>query len=225
MPRQQERARRTRAAIVEAAAVEFSKRGYSAASINAILEHSNATKGAMYFHFTSKEELARAVLDEGLERYRAIVDRWQDVPGLDPFERLHGLIGDLAHSLHNDVIVAAEFKLVSEPEFAAESRVRGSTVWGRGGYHLAQEAQQLGLFRPGVDLRRFVEAVASSLAGQRYLADLTSPEEDVGRRFEACLEVPLEAMASQEWLERWRERGWPPRPDFSDTPQPVNAPE
>ncbi len=65
MAPQQERARRTRAAIVESAAAEFSKRGYAAASINAILEHSNATKGAMYFHFDSKEDLARAVLEEG----------------------------------------------------------------------------------------------------------------------------------------------------------------
>jgi AcrR family transcriptional regulator len=225
MPRQQERARRTRAAIVEAAAAEFAKRGYSAASVNAILEHSNATKGAMYFHFTSKEELARAVLDEGLRRYRALVDRWAEVPGLDPFERLHGLICDLAESLRNDVIIAAEFKLVVEPEFAAESRLRGTTIWGRGGYRLAQEAQDLGLFRPGVDLRRFIEAVASSLAGQRYLIDLTSPDEDVHSRFEACLEVPLEAMASEEWLARWRERGWPGRPDFSESALGSDSPE
>ena len=83
-PPQQERARRTRAAIVESAAAEFAKRGYAAASINAILEHSNATKGAMYFHFDSKEELARAVLAEGLDRYRVITERWLHAPGLDP---------------------------------------------------------------------------------------------------------------------------------------------
>ena len=83
MAPQQERARRTRAAIVESAAAEFSKRGYAAASINTILEHSNATKGAMYFHFDSKEALARAVLEEGLARYRALVDRWVQAPGLD----------------------------------------------------------------------------------------------------------------------------------------------
>lgn len=52
------------AAIVRSAATEFARRGFAAASINAILEQSNATKGAMYFHFASKEDLARAVLDE-----------------------------------------------------------------------------------------------------------------------------------------------------------------
>ncbi len=165
----------------------------------------------MYFHFASKEDLARAVLDEGLERYRAIVAEWMDVPGLDPFERLHGLVGDLGAALHDDVVIAAEFRLVAEPEFAEEVRLRGSVVWGRAGYELAREAQEKGLFRPDVDLRRFVAAIASSLAGQRYLADLTAPDTDVRARFESCVEVPLEAMASEEWLERWREKGWPSR--------------
>lgn len=208
MVRQQERARRTRAALVESAAAEFAKRGFAAASINDILEQSNATKGAMYFHFASKHDLARAVLDEGLEHYRALVARWADREGLDPFERLRGLVGDLGAALHDDVIIAAEFRLVTEPEFADQLQLRGSHVWGRAGYRLALEAEKLGLFRPGVDLRRFVEAVASSLAGQRYLADLTAPDVDVRARFEACLEVPLEAMASEEWLARWREGGW-----------------
>lgn len=216
MARQQERARRTRAAIVESAAAEFAKRGFAAASINLILEHSSATKGAMYFHFKSKEDLARAVLDEGLVHYRAIVDRWADVPDFDPFERFHGLVGDLGAALQSDVVIAAEFRLVTEPEFVDEARLRGSSVWGQAGYRFAVEAEQLGMFRPGTDLRRFVGAVGSSLAGQRYLFDLTSSDVDVRARFETCLEVPLEAMASEEWLARWRERGWPNSPQASE---------
>lgn len=208
MPRQQERARRTRSAIVRSAAAEFAKRGYAAASISSILEHSNTTKGAMYFHFTSKEELARAVLDEGLDHYREIVGRWAGSAELDPFERLYGLVTDLGSALHDDVVIAAEFRLVTEPEFAREAQLRGGHVWGRAGYALATEARRAGLFREGVDVRRFVEAVASSLAGQRYLVDLTSETVDVGERFAACLEVPLEAMASQEWLDLWHRRGW-----------------
>ena len=113
---QQERARRTRAAIVEAAAAEFAKRGYAAASVNTILEGSNATKGAMYFHFQSKEDLARAVLAAGLDRYVAISEKWADTTA-HPFYVIRGIVDDIALNFQNDVIVRAEFRLIVDPEF------------------------------------------------------------------------------------------------------------
>ncbi|MBT2369081.1 TetR/AcrR family transcriptional regulator [Streptomyces sp. ISL-10] len=58
----QERATRTRAAILEAAASVFAERGYEAATIADILARADVTKGALYFHFSSKEDLARGVL-------------------------------------------------------------------------------------------------------------------------------------------------------------------
>lgn len=60
----QERAVRTRRAILEAAAAVFDERGYEAATIADILARAGVTKGALYFHFCSKQELAQGVLDE-----------------------------------------------------------------------------------------------------------------------------------------------------------------
>ncbi|MFG2986926.1 ScbR family autoregulator-binding transcription factor [Streptomyces sp. NPDC048258] len=60
----QERAVRTRRAILEAAAAVFDERGYEAATIADILSRAGVTKGALYFHFASKQELAQGVLDE-----------------------------------------------------------------------------------------------------------------------------------------------------------------
>ncbi|MEV4863670.1 ScbR family autoregulator-binding transcription factor [Streptomyces ossamyceticus] len=59
---QQERAIRTREKILLAAAEVFDEVGYDAATISEILKRSGVTKGALYFHFSSKEELAQAVL-------------------------------------------------------------------------------------------------------------------------------------------------------------------
>ncbi|MDJ0396702.1 ScbR family autoregulator-binding transcription factor [Rhodococcus sp. G-MC3] len=58
----QERAVLTRQAVILGAAKSFEKVGYSA-SLGTILQHAGVTKGAMYFHFASKEELAHAVID------------------------------------------------------------------------------------------------------------------------------------------------------------------
>lgn len=55
----QERAIRTRRALLVAAAEVFDEVGYEAATISDVLKKSGMTKGALYFHFTSKEELAQ----------------------------------------------------------------------------------------------------------------------------------------------------------------------
>ncbi|MBM7413579.1 MULTISPECIES: ScbR family autoregulator-binding transcription factor [Nocardiaceae] len=205
---QQERARRTRAAIVEAAAYEFSKRGYTAASVNTILEGSRATKGAMYFHFSSKEELARAVLQTAMEKYVAIMDV-ERPDGVDALEWLHSLIFQLARSFDENVVVRAEFRLVVEPEFHASIREGAGAVWGRTAHKLAAEAHETGLLRPDIDPRMFTRVLVTSLAGQRYMADLTAEDTDLVVLFEESLEVLLMAMASREWLDKWRVNGWP----------------
>ncbi|NUK10827.1 TetR/AcrR family transcriptional regulator [Streptomyces lunaelactis] len=58
----QERAIRTRQKILVVAAKVFDEVGYDATTISDILKQSGLTKGALYFHFASKEELAQAVL-------------------------------------------------------------------------------------------------------------------------------------------------------------------
>ncbi|MFI6345558.1 ScbR family autoregulator-binding transcription factor [Streptomyces sp. NPDC050560] len=65
----QERAVRTRRAILEAAAITFDRRGYEAATITEILKEAGVTKGALYFHFPSKEALADAVLAEPAKEF------------------------------------------------------------------------------------------------------------------------------------------------------------
>ncbi|EME23126.1 ScbR family autoregulator-binding transcription factor [Rhodococcus triatomae] len=207
MARQQERARRTRAAIVEAAAVEFARRGYAAASVNTILEGSHATKGAMYFHFESKEDLARAVLSAALDRYTDAIDRWKRVDA-DPFQVLHGIIVDLAERFADEVIVQAEFRLIIEPEFYSDVRSGGTQVWGLTAHELVLRAQRVGDLRPGADPAVFSRVLGACLAGQRYMLDMTTDSTGLRERFEESFEVLLEAMASESWLEEWRRNGW-----------------
>ncbi|MET4046534.1 TetR family transcriptional regulator [Rhodococcus sp. 1163] len=206
---QQERARRTRAAIVEAAATEFARRGYAAASVNAILEGSNATKGAMYFHFQSKEDLARAVLVAALERYTAITEKWQGST-LHPFEVIRGIIDDIALGFQTDVIVRAEFRLIVEPEFYSEVKSGSGRAWGLAGHELARKAQEMGDLKPEFGPDKFTRVLSASLAGQRFMADLVSDSTELRALFQESLEVLLYAMATPQWLDTWHRVGWPP---------------
>ena len=60
---QQARAVEPRAAIIRAAADVFGAVGYGGASMADICVAAGLTKGALYFHFESKETLALAVID------------------------------------------------------------------------------------------------------------------------------------------------------------------
>ncbi|MER6298720.1 ScbR family autoregulator-binding transcription factor [Kitasatospora sp. NPDC001539] len=60
----QERARRTRRLILEAAASVFDEFGYERATIGEVVSRAGVTRGAVYFHFASKRDLARGVVEE-----------------------------------------------------------------------------------------------------------------------------------------------------------------
>ncbi|MEV6274149.1 TetR family transcriptional regulator [Nocardia sp. NPDC051832] len=208
MARQQERARRTRAAIIRSAAVEFGKSGYAAASLNRILEGSRATKGAMYFHFDSKEDLARAVLETAVERYRASAERWLARTDLGPLDTLHGMIDEMALRLEHDIIVQAENRLIIEPDFYRDVQSGGGRILARATRTLAVRAIEHGQLRQDADPDRFTRTLTAALAGQRYLVDTLGGDIDLRARFAEALEVIVEAMAAPEWTEKFRADGW-----------------
>jgi AcrR family transcriptional regulator len=65
----------TRAFILQAAAEVFAERGYGDATLAGLIARSGLTKGAFYFHFASKEQLALAVLEEKQRQWRETVQR------------------------------------------------------------------------------------------------------------------------------------------------------
>ncbi|MFD3507362.1 TetR family transcriptional regulator [Nocardia sp. NPDC058666] len=210
MARQQERARRTRAAIIKSAAVEFGKSGYAAASLNRILEGSRATKGAMYFHFDSKEDLARAVLETAVDRYRVCAERWLARADLGPLDVLHGMVDEIALRLEHDTIVQAEYRLVIEPDFHRDTGNGGGRIVGRATRVLAVRAITDGQLRPDADPDRFTRTLSAALAGQRYLVDpiANGSAADLRARFAEVLEVIVEAMATPVWIQNFRTEGW-----------------
>ena len=68
--RTKEEAERTRTRILASALALFAKRGYDRTTFNDIAARLNLTKGAVYWHFESKEALLMALLDEMLAKFR-----------------------------------------------------------------------------------------------------------------------------------------------------------
>jgi TetR/AcrR family transcriptional regulator, transcriptional repressor for nem operon len=67
------RAGTTRQRLIAAASRQFAQRPYSMVSLDDILAEAELTKGAMYFHFPSKQALALAIIDDLTEMNRAAV--------------------------------------------------------------------------------------------------------------------------------------------------------
>jgi TetR/AcrR family transcriptional regulator, transcriptional repressor for nem operon len=67
------RADTTRQRLIAAASRQFARRSYSMVSLDDILAEAELTKGAMYFHFPSKQALALAIVDELAEMSHAAV--------------------------------------------------------------------------------------------------------------------------------------------------------
>jgi AcrR family transcriptional regulator len=114
----QERAVHTRRVILEAAAEMFNEFGYDATTISGVIERARLTRGGLYFHFTSKEQLARGVLDEavtleGLVPQPFKLQEWVDLALL------------LAHRLPREPILSASLRLSVD----VRSRALFGTRW------------------------------------------------------------------------------------------------
>jgi AcrR family transcriptional regulator len=163
----------------------------------------------MYFHFDSKEDLARAVIEAAQERYRSATERWIARTDIGPLDILHGMVDELALRFQTDVIIQAEFRLVIEPDFYRDVQSGGGKVWNEATHHLVERAKQDGELRADAESDRFTRVLAAVLAGQRYLADVSAGEQtDIRTRFAEGLETVAGAYATDSWRERFAASGW-----------------
>ncbi len=138
----QARAIQKRRVILEAAASIFNEFGYGAATIAQILERADVTRGALYFHFCSKEDLARGVLaeavtTEGLRPQPLKLQEFVDI----------GLL--LAHRLPREPLLSASLRLSVDRNARAQFGTRWPD-WIALSARLLQAGQERGEVLPHV---------------------------------------------------------------------------
>jgi len=164
----------TRDALVSAARELFGKKGYAATSTEEIVERAGVTKGALYHHFTDKEQLFRSVFEQVQHEVsdRAVVeflqrDSWEAlVTGCRLWVEAHADSG-----VRQIVLIDARGVLGWETARSIETRF--STVALRGALRKAMHA--------GVIERQPLRPLAFMLIGALseaclYLADAADPE-------------------------------------------------
>jgi len=157
----------------------FCVKGYYHTSINDILQATGLTKGGLYGHFASKEELWYAVYDEALRIWRAVV--FQGIrSGSDPLERIQILIeNDLKNKLGNHVFEGGCFFHSMLVELAGQSATMSRHLLQGferlGGLLCAwlEQADQQGLLKENLNLNEIANYIIISLNGAAalYAAD------------------------------------------------------
>ncbi|MFB6942719.1 ScbR family autoregulator-binding transcription factor [Streptomyces sp. NPDC056305] len=109
----QARSQRTRQRLVHAGAEMFKRNGYANATLGQIAGAAGMTKGALYFHFVSKDALADAVQERGRAMVQDFIRGHQEA-GVPPVQVLIDMTHWLARTFHDDPVIRAGFRITNE---------------------------------------------------------------------------------------------------------------
>lgn len=177
---EQVRAIRTRGAILSAAAKIFEERGYQAATISEILTTAGVTKGALYFHFQSKEDLAQGVLAEQ-DQQILVPERASKVQQVIDVTVLH------SYRLQTDPMVRAAVRL-SMDQLAHDLDRSGPFVnWAVVLTDLLETAKAQGELLPHVSPVETANVIVGAFAGVQSMSQAVCDYRDLPGRVSALM--------------------------------------
>ncbi|MEU6055345.1 ScbR family autoregulator-binding transcription factor [Streptomyces xanthochromogenes] len=162
----QERATRTRRALIQSAAHVFDQGGYTRARIEQVSQGAGVSRGALFFHFANKEALADAVEADAARSLRSVtcaVYRRRESALQALVDSTHAL----ARLLRHDLVVRGGFQVSCDM-----ARGSGRELWEQWQAHvdrLLREAVDAGDLLAGASRRDAVRTVVAATAGFRTL--------------------------------------------------------
>ncbi|KZF06150.1 MAG: ScbR family autoregulator-binding transcription factor [Rhodococcus sp. (in: high G+C Gram-positive bacteria)] len=194
----QERAVLTRQAVILGAAKSFEKFGYSA-SLTTILQHAGVTKGAMYFHFSSKEELAHAVIDaqhgmamEGAQLVAAHSD--------SAIETLVFVSQEMARQLVTEPIARGGMRLTMEIGSIQGPIEKTYLDWIDSIRQVAEQAASDGDIVQGTDIDALARFIVGSFTGVQILSEMLTGRADLYERLSQLWALVLPTIVDKNRL-------------------------
>ncbi|MEU9233621.1 ScbR family autoregulator-binding transcription factor [Streptomyces subrutilus] len=190
---EQERAIRTRRAILLAAAKVFQERGYQTATISEILSAAGVTKGALYFHFQSKEELAQGVLNA----------QYQDLVIPDRTTKLQEIVDMVAlhtYRLETNPMVRASVRLAMDQRATDLDRSGPWQDWVDGVQSKLERAQAQGELLPHVLPAETASVIVGAYGGVQSMSQAVSDYGDLVVRVSALLRHLLPSISQPSVL-------------------------
>ena len=197
----QEQSEKTRSAIIDAAAAAFDQYGYQGAGLSLILEQAGVTRGALYFHFSSKEELAQELVRAQFEN----IERHLEV-GTKGLQALINLTFGMASDLTTDIRVRAGVRLVIEHASFTAPTQDAYRSWIQVTRDLLVEAKRSGELSRGVSPDDAARFLVGSFAGIQLVSDVLTGREDLHDRVADLWGYVLPSLAAAPRMWRLRPR-------------------
>ncbi|EST34173.1 ScbR family autoregulator-binding transcription factor [Streptomyces roseochromogenus] len=178
---------RTRRKLIDAAAAVISKRGYRAATIADIMEAGDVTRGALYFHFSSKRALADAIIQEQTLPYTVTA------PG-SPLQRLISMSLEIGRGLQNDPLLRAGTRITVDTVFD-DAPVTPFEEWNTVAVALLTEARDAGELLPHIDPGTCGEFIVAAFTGVQLFSQAASGHADLSERITNLWRLLLPGIA------------------------------
>ncbi len=164
------KAEETRNYIIERAAPIFNRSGYVGTSLSDILEQTTLTKGAIYHHFESKDELALAALEYNLKlasdfNFNVTRDISHSCDKLIAFAMSFKKNYDLVKRMGGCPIMNAAVDSDDGNEQIKERVNRFIKVWRKSIKEIIEQGKSKSEIKPGVDTEAFAMNFISLIEG------------------------------------------------------------
>ena len=214
----QARSETTRRKIITSAVELFNEMGYPATGLGEIIDRAEMTKGALYYHFESKESLATAIIEEGsarlAEAFLSITS--SSAPALESI--IHGVFV-VADLMSNDQVARSGTQLLRAFGEFNDVAARTYDGWVTEMTERIQQAIDEGDVRDDLDPQAVAETIVGSMLGAELLASAATGGADVLERITRTWRVLLPAVVSRESLAYFEE--FLSRESLRHSPAPV----
>ena len=175
----------TRRSIVDAAARLFSERGYATSSLSDIVAGTGMTKGAVYWHFPSKQDIALDIVRQMYESWPALLKATIEAHE-DSLEALVAVTYTAAEQFTQDLIVQAAKRLLAElPAEALVELPQPYVGWERALTALIAEGQARGQINTDIDAAGAAQVIVASFFGMQQVSYELTGRRDLEKRLDA----------------------------------------
>ncbi|MDH6126844.1 AcrR family transcriptional regulator [Kitasatospora sp. GP82] len=171
----------------------FDEAGYVGARITTILARAGTTQGAMYFHFRSKEDLARAVMLEQASDLRLP----RTPRGL---QQLVDITLSIAVGLQHDALLRAGVQLAVDQGGPVGPDDSVYAWWSERFREELVVARDKGETRADMDIEEFAELLVGAYTGTQILSNIRSGRADLPERIMTLWKYLLPGVATPETL-------------------------